>query len=137
MHDIVYRSMLLLQIGLFYVKLNSPFLSYPYNYSQPPENQLPEIPVEEEEWYFGDIDQQIAESKCKKPGDYLVRYSERQDKYVLTCNWNGAAKHFVIQQILNVSTPYFYKPHPLIVSMPISPSPDCAHLQCTRLISPT
>lgn len=66
--------------------------------------QPPEIPVEEEEWYFGDIDRRLAESKCKRPGEYLVRYSERQNKYVLTCNWNGAAKHFVIQQIPNVST---------------------------------
>ena len=60
--------------------------------------------MEEEEWYFGDIDRRLAESKCKKPGDYLVRYSERQNKYVLTCNWNGSSKHFVIQQVPNVST---------------------------------
>jgi hypothetical protein len=67
-------------------------------YSQPPE-----IPVEDEEWYFDDIDRRLAESKCKKPGDYLVRYSERQNKYVLTCNWNGNSKHFAIQQVPNVS----------------------------------
>ena len=62
--------------------------------------------MEEEEWYFGDIDRRLAESKCKKQGDYLVRYSERQNKYVLTCSWNGNSKHFVIQQVPNVSTPY-------------------------------
>ena len=36
-----------------------------------------------------------------------MRYSERQNKYVLTCNWNGAAKHFVIQQIPDVSVVEF------------------------------
>ena len=54
-----------------------------------------------------------------------MRYSVRQKKYMLTCNWNGAAKHFNIELMLNVST--LYKPHPLIMSMPInvSPTPDC------------
>ncbi len=65
--------------------------------------QPPEIPVEEEEWFFGDIDRRLSESKCKNPGDYLVRYSARQNKYVLTCNFNGHGKHFVIQQIPDVS----------------------------------
>ena len=65
--------------------------------------QPPELPVEEEEWYFGDIDRRLAESKVKTEGDYLVRYSERQGKYVLTCKFKGASKHFVIQTFEDVS----------------------------------
>ena len=59
--------------------------------------------MEEEDWYYGDIDRKVAESKCKTSGDYIVRYSERQNKYVLTCNWKGQGKHFVIQQFVDVS----------------------------------
>ena len=66
-------------------------------------HQPPEIPVEDEEWFFGDIDRKLAESKCKVNGDYLVRYSARQNKYVLTCCLNNQGKHFVIQQITEVS----------------------------------
>ena len=66
--------------------------------------QPPEIPVEDEEWFFGDIDRKLAESKCKVNGDYLVRYSARQNTYVLTCCINNQAKHFVIQQITDVSS---------------------------------
>ena len=62
-----------------------------------------DLPVEEEDWYYGDIDRRVAESKCKINGDYIVRYSERQAKYVLTCHWNGQGKHFVIQQLVDVS----------------------------------
>jgi len=65
-------------------------------------HQPPEIPVEDEEWFFGDIDRKLAESKCKVNGDYLVRYSARQNKYVLTCCLNNQGKHFVIQQITEV-----------------------------------
>jgi len=66
-------------------------------------DEPPEIPVEDEEWFFGDIDRKLAESKCKVNGDYLVRYSARQNKYVLTCCLNNQGKHFVIQQITEVS----------------------------------
>ena len=72
--------------------------------------QPPEIPVEEEDWFYGDIDRRLAESKCKKAGDYLVRYSTRAGKYVLTCNNNGAAKHFMIQVISGVSSLVDFEP---------------------------
>ena len=63
--------------------------------------------MEDEPWFFGDIDRKLAESKCVSNGEFLVRYSARQNKYVLTCNWNGTGKHFVIQQITDVSGVYF------------------------------
>ena len=60
--------------------------------------------MEEEEWYFGNIDRKLAESKCHASGDYLVRYSEKQGgRFVLTCNFNSQGKHFVIQKIIDVS----------------------------------
>ena len=37
-----------------------PSLPSPPSFLQPPE-----LPVEEEEWYYGDIDRKVAESKCK------------------------------------------------------------------------
>ena len=45
----------------------------------------------------------LSENKCKQPGDYLVRYSARATKYVLTCNNSGTPKHFMIQTINAVS----------------------------------
>ena len=68
--------------------------------TQPPHDQLP---VEEQPWFFGDIDRNLAERMCPINGDFLVRYRPRQNTYILTCNWNGARKHFAIQQIIDVS----------------------------------
>jgi len=66
-------------------------------------NQVPVIPIEEEEWFFGNIRRELAEIKCQKDGDYLVRYSSRNNKYVLTCRWNGERKHFIVQEVISVS----------------------------------
>ena len=57
------------------------------------------------------MDRRDAEKKCSNAGDYLVRYSDRQNKYVLTVNWNGQGRHFVIQEIPDVSiyNYYYYK----------------------------
>ena len=49
------------------------------------------------------MDRKDAERKCGNAGDYLVRYSDRQNKYVLTVNWNGQGRHFVIQEVPDVS----------------------------------
>ena len=49
------------------------------------------------------MDRRDAEKKCSQAGEYLVRYSDRQNKYVLTVNWNGQGRHFVIQEIPDVS----------------------------------
>ena len=62
-----------------------------------------QIKVEDEEWFFGNIDRALAESKCKMNGDYLVRYSTRLKKYVLTFRISNQPRHFVIPQITDVS----------------------------------
>lgn len=40
--------------------------------------------------------------KCKEDGDFIVRYSDRRNTYVLTVHWNGSGRHFVIQEIADV-----------------------------------
>ena len=49
------------------------------------------------------MDRKDAEKKCSSTGDYLVRYSDRQNKYVLTVHWSGQGRHFVIQEVPDVS----------------------------------
>ena len=59
--------------------------------------------MEDEDWYFGTIDRKEAEMKCRQAGEYLVRFSVKQNKYVLTVHWNGNGRHFVIQEVPDVS----------------------------------
>ncbi|XP_003389646.2 PREDICTED: tyrosine-protein kinase Fes/Fps-like [Amphimedon queenslandica] len=65
----------------------------------------PEVAIEDEPWYYGVMDRRDAEKKCGQAGEYLVRYSDRQNKYVLTVNWNGQGRHFVIQEIPDPQNP--------------------------------
>jgi RIO-like serine/threonine protein kinase len=65
----------------------------------------PEVNIEDEPWYFGVVDRRDAEKKCINDGDYLVRYSDRQNKYVLTVHWNGQGRHFVIQEVPDPQCP--------------------------------
>ena len=58
--------------------------------------------LEDEGWFYADMERREAEMKCKNEGDYLVRYSSKQKKYVLTVNWAEQMKHFVIQEISDV-----------------------------------
>ena len=52
--------------------------------------------VELEEWYWGNIDGILATNKCKKDGDFLVRYSVNKQRYVITCQWKGTCQHYLI-----------------------------------------
>ena len=72
--------------------------------------QPPEVGIEEESWYYGSVDRKEAEGKCRSTGDYLVRFSDRQNKYVLSVHWNNAGRHFVIQEVPDVS--HTHKPRP-------------------------
>ena len=72
--------------------------------------QPPEVGIEEESWYYGSIDRREAEGKCRNTGDYLVRFSDRQNKFVLSVHWNSAGRHFVIQEVPDVS--HAHKPRP-------------------------
>eukprot|EP00731_Ephydatia_muelleri_P017701 Em0010g799a len=57
-----------------------------------------ETRVEDEGWFYANMERKEADMKCKSPGDYLVRYSSKQNRYVLSVNWAGQGKHFVIQE---------------------------------------
>ncbi|KAL5469291.1 hypothetical protein EMCRGX_G030531 [Ephydatia muelleri] len=55
--------------------------------------------LEDEGWFHANMERKEAEEKCKNLGDYLIRYSSKQNRYVLTVSWAGQGKHFVIQEI--------------------------------------
>ena len=58
--------------------------------------------MEDEGWFYADMERKEAEMKCHNMGDYLIRYSLKQNKYVLSVNWAEHVKHFVIQEICDV-----------------------------------
>ena len=57
--------------------------------------------VELETWYFGNIDSSLARTKCKKDGDFLVRYSLDKQRYVISCRLKDTCHHCIVQVSLN------------------------------------
>ena len=53
--------------------------------------------VELETWYFGNIDSTLARTKCKKDGDFLVRYSIDKRRYVISCRLKDTCHHCIVQ----------------------------------------
>ena len=53
--------------------------------------------VELEKWYFGNIDSTLARTKCKKDGDFLVRYSLDKERYVVSCRLRNTCHHCIVQ----------------------------------------
>lgn len=53
--------------------------------------------IELEPWYYGNIDSTLARSKCKRDGDYLVRYSTDKQKYIISCRQDDACHHHIVQ----------------------------------------
>ena len=62
--------------------------------------------VELETWYFGNIDSTLARTKCKKDGDFLVRYSIDKQRYVISCRLKDTCHHCIVQ----VSIVHSYSP---------------------------
>ena len=60
--------------------------------------------VELEEWYFGNIERALANSKCKKDGDFLVRHSDIKQRYIITNRWNGQCSHYTMDVSFNNNT---------------------------------
>jgi len=52
-------------------------------------------------WYYGDISRSIAIQLLKEDGDFLLRYAERKKSFVLTTQWDGMSKHFIVRKIEN------------------------------------
>ena len=57
-----------------------------------------DVPIEEEEWYFGEISRDEAEKMLMYDGDYLVRYSSGQKGFVISTRCKSATKHFVVKK---------------------------------------
>ena len=57
-----------------------------------------ELPIEEEDWYFGEISREEAEKLLTYDGDYLVRYSSGQKGFVISTKCKGSTKHFVVKK---------------------------------------
>ena len=53
--------------------------------------------VELESWYFGNIDSTLARTKCKKDGDFLVRYSIDKQRYIISYRFNDTCHHCIVQ----------------------------------------
>jgi hypothetical protein len=63
----------------------------------------PPIPamVELEEWYFGNIERALAISKCKKDGDFVVRFNDIKQRYIITSRWKGQCSHYTLDVSFN------------------------------------
>ena len=53
--------------------------------------------VELETWYFGNIDSSLARTKCKKEGDFLLKYSINKQRYVISCRLKDTCHHSIVQ----------------------------------------
>ena len=62
--------------------------------------------MENEAWFYSNMERKEAELKCRNTGDYLVRYSSKQNRYILTVSWAGQGRHFIIQEKYNVGASY-------------------------------
>uniref|UniRef100_UPI0037E9905B tyrosine-protein kinase Fes/Fps n=1 Tax=Semicossyphus pulcher TaxID=241346 RepID=UPI0037E9905B len=61
-----------------------------------------ERPLEQQDWYHGAIPRPEVQQLLKKDGDFLVRKSQEKQGYVLSVQWEGACKHFLIQSTDNM-----------------------------------
>lgn len=54
-------------------------------------------PLGQQDWYHGAIPRLEVQQLLKNEGDFLVRKSQEKPCYVLSVQWDGACKHFLIQ----------------------------------------
>uniref|UniRef100_A0A674NEU9 Tyrosine-protein kinase n=1 Tax=Takifugu rubripes TaxID=31033 RepID=A0A674NEU9_TAKRU len=54
-------------------------------------------PLEQQSWYHGAIPRLEVQQLLTKDGDFLVRKSQEKPCYVLSVQWCGACRHFLIQ----------------------------------------
>uniref|UniRef100_A0A8C5NH60 Tyrosine-protein kinase n=1 Tax=Gouania willdenowi TaxID=441366 RepID=A0A8C5NH60_GOUWI len=58
-------------------------------------------PLEQQKWYHGCIPRVEVQQLLQSEGDFLVRKSKEKQGFVLSVQWNGACKHFLIQNTDN------------------------------------
>lgn len=54
-------------------------------------------PLGQQDWYHGAIPRLEVQQLLKNDGDFLVRKSQEKQGYVLSVQWEGSCKHFLIQ----------------------------------------
>ncbi|CAN9507027.1 unnamed protein product [Ophioblennius macclurei] len=59
-------------------------------------------PLGEQDWYHGAVPRLEVQQLLKNNGDFLVRKSQEKQGYVLSVQWDGSCKHFLIQNVDNV-----------------------------------
>ncbi|XP_034045290.1 tyrosine-protein kinase Fes/Fps isoform X2 [Thalassophryne amazonica] len=63
--------------------------------------QEAERPLSQQDWYHGAIPRLEVQQLLKNDGDFLVRKSQGKQEYVLSVQWAGTCKHFLIQNMDN------------------------------------
>uniref|UniRef100_A0A3P9C4Z6 Tyrosine-protein kinase n=1 Tax=Maylandia zebra TaxID=106582 RepID=A0A3P9C4Z6_9CICH len=59
-------------------------------------------PLGQQDWYHGAIPRLEVQQLLKNDGDFLVRKSQEKQGYVLSVQWEGSCKHFLIQNTENM-----------------------------------
>uniref|UniRef100_A0A7N6ATU8 Tyrosine-protein kinase n=1 Tax=Anabas testudineus TaxID=64144 RepID=A0A7N6ATU8_ANATE len=59
-------------------------------------------PLGQQDWYHGAIPRLEVQQLLKNDGDFLVRKSQEKQGYVLSVQWEGLCKHFLIQNTDNL-----------------------------------
>ena len=54
-------------------------------------------PLGQQDWYHGAIPRLEVQQLLRNDGDFLVRKSQEKQGYVLSVQWDGSCKHFLIQ----------------------------------------
>nr|XP_046241599.1 tyrosine-protein kinase Fes/Fps [Scatophagus argus] len=64
--------------------------------------QMVDRPLGQQDWYHGAIPRLEVQQLLTNDGDFLVRKSQEKPCYVLSVQWDGACKHFLIQNMDNM-----------------------------------
>lgn len=74
---------------LFLLVLQTPSVNKPA--------QAMDQPLGQQDWYHGAIPRLEVQQLLKNNGEFLVRKSQEKPCYVLSVQWDGTCKHFLIQ----------------------------------------
>ncbi|XP_032417507.1 tyrosine-protein kinase Fes/Fps [Xiphophorus hellerii] len=59
-------------------------------------------PLSQQDWYHGAIPRLEVQQLLQNDGDFLVRMSQEKQVYVISVQWEGSCKHFLIQNTDNL-----------------------------------
>lgn len=78
-------------------------------------------PLSQQDWYHGAIPRLEVQQLLQNDGDFLVRKSHEKQVYVLSVQWDGSCKHFLIQNI-DVSKPFLMAHHLFFFLISLNPT---------------